>query len=228
MSTRTTVQNAFAGVAQPVDGADADQPEQVVHDPEHRVQEHAPDQADHHGVDQQRQEQDEIVDVLATLDRVQHQRDGEAQQELEDHDRGDEAQRDPERVTELDVAESAPIVRQPDEVVVHRMDQGVVESAGVERKEDREQDDQEQRGQRRRGHLAAELPIAPGDGAGCRRSHPVPPNRRPESVLQLVILAQQVRELLRPWWRARPAGPFRRSRRATARARALRRTAACR
>ena len=151
------------------------------------MQEHAPDQADHHGVDEQRQEQDQIVDVLAALDRVQHQRDGEAEQELEDHDRGDEAQRDPERVTELDVAKGAPIVRQPDEVVVRRMDQGVVESAGVERKEDREQDDQEQRGQRRRGHLPAELPIAPGDGAGCRRSHPVP-LRRPDQSFSLSSL----------------------------------------
>ena len=99
MSTRTTTRTR-SRVAQPVDGADADQPEQIVHDPEHRVQEHAPDRADHHRVDAERQEQDEIVDVLAALDRcsisatVKPSRNSRIPT-------SDEAQRDPERVTEL-------------------------------------------------------------------------------------------------------------------------------
>ena len=68
------------------------------------MQEHPPDQADHHRVHQQRAEQDGVVDVLAALDVVQHQRDREADQELEQHDRHDERSVTHSGVAELGVA----------------------------------------------------------------------------------------------------------------------------
>ena len=153
-------------VAEPVDRMDAYEAQEVVDDAEHRVEEHPPDQPDHHGVHQERKKQDQIVDVLAALDRVEHQRDGEAEQELEDHDRGDEAQRHPERLAELGVVQRAAVVAEAREDVVGRLDQGVVEGAGDEREEQRKQDHQHERHEARRRQQIAELPVAPGERRG--------------------------------------------------------------
>ena len=48
----------------------------------------------------------EIVDILEARHRVQHQRDREADQELEKHHRDDELQRHPDRLAEIVLGES--------------------------------------------------------------------------------------------------------------------------
>ena len=100
-----------------------------------------------------------VVDALAALDGVERQRDGEADQELEQHDRQHEARRDHRCVAELRRAERCQVVLEPDEDVVTRLQERVVERAGGESEEHREQDDRR--------------PERPGPGRQGRSREPV-------------------------------------------------------
>ena len=78
--------------------------------PSDGMEEHPPDQADDDRVHQQRAEQDAVVDRLEALDAVQHQRDDEADQELDQHHGGDEERGQPQAVAERRVLDRRDVV----------------------------------------------------------------------------------------------------------------------
>ena len=71
MSVSTTVQNAISGVAEPAHRPDADEADGVVDDAELGMEQHPPQQPHHHGVDEQRREQDQVVDRLEPVGGVE-------------------------------------------------------------------------------------------------------------------------------------------------------------
>jgi hypothetical protein len=126
------------------------------------MEEHAPDQADHDRVHQQRDEQDGVVDALAALDGVEGERNREADQELEQDDGQDEAGRDQQRVAELRRGKGCQIVVWTDEAVVAWVQEGEVEGAGGQREQHGEEDDGEENGECRGGKHAAGEPVPGG------------------------------------------------------------------
>ncbi|HET6634384.1 MAG TPA: hypothetical protein VFH77_05085, partial [Streptomyces sp.] len=118
------------GVPQPVHRVEADEAQQVVHDAQRRVQEHPPDQPDDDRVHQQRTEQDRVVDRLAVLDLVEHERDEEAEGEFEQHHRQDEERGERHGMAELGVRQRLHVVLEANEEIVAGADQGVVVEAG--------------------------------------------------------------------------------------------------
>src|SRR5206468_6740753 len=76
-------------------------------------------------------------------------------------DGDDELQGDPERFAEIVLADRRAVVLQAGEGLVVAVEQGVVEEAGEDREEDREQHDQHQAEEAWRGHQPAEATVGP-------------------------------------------------------------------
>lgn len=90
------------------------------------MQEHAPEQAHYHRIDQKRYQENQIVDRLETIDGVQRQSHRHPDCELDDDGRENELDRNPQGSCQILLFPRFPVLSQADKVVMGGVEQRVV------------------------------------------------------------------------------------------------------
>ena len=148
------------GAAQPVDRLQSRNTQQIVDDAESWMKEHSPDQPDDDRIHEQWTQQNSVIDGLESLHTVQHQRDQEADGELNENHGQDEEGGEPHAVPKLGIRERDSEIGEPCEIVEIGRKQRIIVNAREQRPQHGKQDDEKQSGETRRGHEPAEAAVS--------------------------------------------------------------------